>query len=77
MSPRDQEYRWWLLSGDLEVVSDGSVAGSTLVAALASLSRELERLGFRGRPPASQAYSVIVYKCDSVVAVRPSTLGIC
>lgn len=77
MTPRNDEYRWWLLDGDLDVVSDGSVAGSTLLGALARLNRDIERLGGRGKHPSAPPYSLIVYKGGSVVAVRPATLGIC
>ena len=77
MAARDDQYRWWLLDGDLAIVSDGSIAGATLPAALASLSRELDRLGDRGKRPTNRPYSLIVYKGDAVVAVRPATLGIC
>jgi hypothetical protein len=77
MSARGNRYRWWLLDGDFDVVSDGSVAGITLFAALADLNREIHRLGRRGKRPTNRPYSLIVYKGDAVVAVRPSTLGIC
>jgi hypothetical protein len=77
MSSRDEQYQWWLLNGDLDIVSDGSIAGSTLLAALAALSGQLVKLGYRGERPVGKPYSVIVYKGGSVVAVRPSTVGIC
>jgi len=77
MPVRREQYRWWLLDGDLDIVSDGSIKGATLVAALAAVSREIDRLGDRGKHPSNQPYSLIVYKGDSVVAVRPATLGIC
>jgi hypothetical protein len=70
-------YRWWLLDGDLEIVSDGRVAGATLPAALATLSRQIDRLGDQGQHPTNQPYRLIVYKGAAVVAVRPATLGIC
>ena len=72
-----EQYRWWLLDGDLEVVSDGRVGGATLTAALASLSLEIDRLGDRGHHPVNHPYRLIVYKGSAVVAVRPATLGIC
>jgi hypothetical protein len=77
MGPRDEQYRWWLLDGELDIVSDGRVAGASLLAALAHLSRELERRGGRGKHASNQPYSLIVYKGAAVVAVRPATLGIC
>src|SRR3954468_4477961 len=77
MGPRYEQYRWWLLDGDLEIVSDGKVAGATLPAALANLSREIDGLGNRGMHPTNQPYKLIVYKGAAVVAVRPATLGIC
>jgi hypothetical protein len=77
MGARNEQYRWWLLDGDLDIVSDGSIKGMTLVAALAAVSREIERLGDRGKRPSNQPYSLIVYKGDAVVAVRPASLGIC
>jgi hypothetical protein len=77
MSARDKHYRWWLLNGDLDIVSDGSIAGTTLLAALATLNREIDRLSERGKHPTQPPYSLIVYKGDAVVAVRPATLGIC
>ena len=72
-----EQYRWWLLDGDLEVVSDGRIAGASLIAALASLSRQIDRLGERGQHPTNRPYKLIVYKGASVVAVRPANLGIC
>ncbi|MGZ6143664.1 MAG: hypothetical protein ACXWLM_10005 [Myxococcales bacterium] len=77
MAVRQEQYRWWLLDGDLEVVSDGRIGGATLVSALASLSREIDRLDDRGIHPHNHPYRLIVYKGVAVVAVRPSTLGIC
>src|SRR6267142_7212171 len=77
MGARYEQYRWWLLDGDLEIVSDGRVAGASLPVALADLSREIDRLGDRGRHPTNQPYRLIVYKGPAVVAVRPATLGIC
>jgi len=77
MSARYEQYRWWLLDGDLEIVSDGRVAGVSLMAALSDLSREVDRLGNRGKYPTDQPYKLIVYKGAAVVAVRPATLGIC
>ena len=77
MGPRNEQYRWWLLDGDLEIVSDGRVSGASLPAALADLSREIDRLGDRGQHPTNQPYKLIVYKGAAVVAVRPATLGIC
>ena len=77
MESRTEQYRWWLLDGDLDIVSDGSIAGATLMAALSSLGREIDRLGDRGKRPTNRPYSLIVYKGDAVVAVRPATLGIC
>jgi len=74
---RYEQYRWWLLDGDLEVVSGGRIAGATLIAALASLSQEIDRLGERGQHPVNHPYRLIVYKGAAVVAVRPATLGIC
>ena len=72
-----EQYRWWLLDGDLEVVSDGRIGGASLIAALASLSREIDRLGERGHHPTNHPYKLIVYKGAAVVAVRPASLGIC
>lgn len=77
MRLRDEQYRWWLLDGDLDIVSDGSVGGSSLLAALADLSQQIDRLGDHGKRPDNQPYSLIVYKGDAVVAVRPATVGIC
>ena len=77
MAVRNEQYRWWLLDGDLDIVSDGSIKGPTRVAALAAVSREIDRLGDSGKHPSNQPYSLIVYKGDSVVAVRPASLGIC
>jgi hypothetical protein len=77
MGVQGERYRWWLLDGDLDIVTDGSIHGTTLGAALAAVSREIDRLGDRGSRPSNQPYSLIVYKGDAVVAVRPATLGIC
>lgn len=81
MGPRNEQYRWWLLDGELEIVSDGTIGGGSLLAALAALNRKLgrrtERLDDRPNHPWGPAYSLIVYKGDAVVAVRPATLGIC
>ncbi len=77
MGVRYEQYRWWLLDGDLDIVSDGRVAGASLLTALADLSREIDRLGDRGQHPTNQPYRLIVYKGAAVVAVRPATLGIC
>ena len=77
MGARYEQYRWWLLDGDLEIVSDGRVAGASLPAALADLSRQIDRLGDRGQHPTNQPYRLIVYKGAAVVAVRPASLGIC
>ena len=77
MLGRYEQYRWWLLDGDLEVVVDGRIGGTTLAAALANLSLEIDRLGERGHHPANHPYRLIVYKGGAVVAVRPATLGIC
>jgi hypothetical protein len=77
MGVRYEQYRWWLLDGDLEVVWDGRIAGASLIAALASLSREIDHLGERGKHPTNHPYKLIVYRGGKVVAVRPSTLGIC
>ena len=77
MGARYEQYRWWLLDGDLEVVSDGKIGGATLTAALASLSLEIDRLGERGHHPGNHPYRLIVYKGGAVVAVLPATLGIC
>jgi hypothetical protein len=77
MDGRSEQYRWWLLDRHLDIVSDGSVTGVTLFAALADLNRRISRLGDVGKRPSNQPYSLIVYRGDAVVAVRPSTLGIC
>jgi hypothetical protein len=72
-----EQYRWWLLDGDLEIVTDGSIGGATLTAALARLTVEIDRLDKRGHQPVNHPYRLIVYKGGAVVAVRPATLGIC
>jgi hypothetical protein len=80
MSTRDsavEQYRWWLLDGDLDVVSDGTVDGTSVPAALVRVSRELEALGERGMTPSNRPYRLIVCKGGAVVAVRPPTVGIC
>jgi hypothetical protein len=77
MTTRDEEYRWWLLDGDLAIVSDGSVGGASLLAALARLNLDLGRLSDHGKHPSNHPYRLIVYKGDAVVAVRPATVGIC
>ena len=77
MGPRYEHYRWWLLDGDLEIVSDGKVAGASLPAALADLGRQIDRLGESGKQPSRRPYSLIVYRGRHVVAWRPFTLGIC
>lgn len=77
VSPRDEQYRWWLLDGDLEIVSDGNVAGASLPAALAAVSRQVDRLGDAGKWPSRRPYSLIVYRGSDVVAWRPFNLGIC
>jgi hypothetical protein len=77
MDPRYEQYRWWLLDGDLEIVSDGKVAGASLPAALADVSREIDKLGGLGKRPSRWPYSLIVYRGADVVAWRPFSLGIC
>jgi hypothetical protein len=77
MRARHEHYKWWLLDGDLEIVSGGRVASATLPAALATLTRQIDRLGDQGQRPTNQPYRLIVYKGAAVVAVRPATLGIC
>jgi hypothetical protein len=80
MSIRDsavEQYRWWLLDGDLDVVSDGTIDGESIPAVLVRVSRELELLGERGMTPMNHPYRLIVFKGGSVVAVRPPTVGIC
>jgi hypothetical protein len=80
MSSRDpvvEQYRWWLLDGDLDVVSDGTIDGTSVPAVLIRLNRELELLGERGMTPSNHPYRLIVCKGVSVVAVRPPTVGIC
>jgi len=73
----DHQYRWWLLDGDLDIVSDGSVGGASLLAALADVSQELRRLSESGTHPVNHPYHLIVYRGASVVAVRPASIGIC
>jgi hypothetical protein len=77
MRTHDEQYRWWLLDGDLDIVTGGSVGGHSLAVALSRLSRQIDGLGDRGKHPHNHPYRLIVYKGDAVVAVRPSTLGIC
>ena len=77
MNARYEQYRWWLLDGDLDIVSDGSVAALTLRAALADLTRAIDGLGAKGKRPSNRPYSLIVYRGATVVAWRPATLGIC
>lgn len=77
MGQRYEHYRWWLLDGDLSIVSNGNIGGATLPAALADLNREIDRLGGLGKRPSRRPYSLIVYRGADVVAWRPSTLGIC
>src|SRR3954467_536601 len=77
MRPQYEQYRWWLLDGDLEIVSDGKVAGASLPAALADLGRQIDKLGESGKQPSRRPYSLIVYRGRHVVAWRPFTLGIC
>ena len=77
MSSQDEQYRWWLLDGDLAVVSDGNVEGATLQAALVTLNGVIDRLRGRGQGPSNRPYSLIVYRGAAVVAWRPATLGIC
>jgi hypothetical protein len=72
-----EQYRWWLLDGDLQIVSDGNVAGASLPSALADLSAEIDKLGEREKRRTRQPYSLIVYRGAHVVAWRPATLGIC
>lgn len=76
MRARCEHYRWWLLDRDLCVVFDGSVSGPTLHAALGDLRREIDGLAHNARA-ARKPYSLIVYHGAAVVAVRPSTLGVC
>jgi hypothetical protein len=74
---RTDQYRWWLLDGDLDLVTDGSIEGNSLPAVLANVSRAIERLGDDGMKPSNHPYRLIVYKGIAVVAVRPATIGIC
>ena len=73
----DHQYRWWLLDGDLEVVSGGRIGGVSVLAALADVSQELQRLSDSGKHPINHPYRLIVYRGASVVAVRPASMGIC
>ena len=68
-----EQYQWWLLDSELHIVSDGKVGCVTLQAALADLSRSIDRLSRSGKHP----HSLIVYRGKTVVAWRPFTLGIC
>ena len=70
-------YRWWLLDGDLDLVSDGRTDGDSLGDVLASVTSQLDRLGDSGIRPSNHPYRLIVYKGQAVVAVRPATVGIC
>ncbi len=72
-----EDYRWWLLDGDLDVVSDGAIAAASLVGALVRVGRDLERLADGGKRPTNRPYRLIVFKGGAVVAVRPATVGIC
>ena len=72
-----EHYRWWLLDGDLDVVSDGAIAAASLAWALVRVSGELRRLADRGERPTNRPYRLIVYKGAAVVAVRPASVGIC
>ena len=71
MSVPDEQYRWWLLDRDLELVSDGNVSGATLQDAPRSLNRTIDRLGEHGQRPSNQPYSLIVYRGAAVVACGP------
>jgi hypothetical protein len=73
----DPKYRWWLLDGDLDIVSDGKIGGGSLLSALADVSQELRRLSDSGKHPINHPYRLIVYRGASVVAVRPASIGIC
>jgi hypothetical protein len=77
MSARNDQYRWWLLDGDLDLVSDGSIEGNSLPAVLANVNRELDRLSDSGIKPKNHPYRLIVCRGGAVVAVRPATVGIC
>ena len=77
MNARTDQYRWWLLDGDLDLVSDGHIEGSSLPAVLATVTLELDRLGDRGMKPSNHPYRLIVCRGSAVVAVRPATVGIC
>ena len=77
MSAQHEHYRWWLLDRDLDIVSDGSVAAGTLRAALANLSEAIDRMSERGERRSKRPFSLIVYRGATVVAWRPSTLGVC
>src|SRR5438132_1042530 len=59
MGARYEHYRWWLLDGDLEIVSDGRVAGASLLAALADLSRQIDRLGDGRHPDVAQVAGAV------------------
>jgi hypothetical protein len=76
MTANRERYRWWLLDRDLCIVLDGSVTALTLHAALGELSREIDAKAHNARV-ARKPYSLIVYRGAAVVAVRPSTLGVC
>ena len=77
MSARDEQYRWWLLDGNLELVSDGNLSADTLQAALVTLNRSIDRVGDRGLRRFDRPYSLIVYQGAAIVAWRPPTLGVC
>jgi hypothetical protein len=77
MISQNDQYRWWLLDGDLDLVSDGSIQGSSLPVVLANVTRELDRLSDRGMKPQNHPYRLIVCRGSAVVAVRPATVGIC
>ncbi|HZX94932.1 MAG TPA: hypothetical protein VFE90_10480 [Myxococcales bacterium] len=77
MSARNDQYRWWLLDGDLALVSDGRIEGTSLPAVLANVTRELDKLSDSGVKPQNHPYRLIIYRGAAVVAVRPATVGIC
>jgi hypothetical protein len=72
-----EQYRWWLLDGDLDLVSGGRMEGDSLPAVLASVTTELDKLSESGTKPTNHPYRLIVCKGKAVVAVRPATVGIC
>lgn len=75
--PAVEQYRWWLLDGDLDLVEGGTIDGTSIPAVLVRVSRELELLGERGVMPKNHPYRLIVCKGVTVVAVRPPSVGIC